>query len=135
MSSAWLIRRYIDSHARFMFAEQVPHTGSVVPFDMFGAEFGHVGAGCTFETLAARFGIRDPAVTDIGEIVHDLDLKDDRFGRPEAPVFGRLVDGLRAAYDNDQELLEQGMVLFEALYRSFHVGSRAKKGLSPRRRR
>ena len=77
MSSAWLIRQFIDPRARFGFAADqhtVPEQG--VPFDMFGVEFSHQGDGCTFETLCTAFGIRNPAVSRIASIVHDLDLKD-----------------------------------------------------------
>jgi hypothetical protein len=121
MSSAWLIRRFIDPKARFTFAEKPPQGESAVPFDMFGVEFGHAGAGCTFETLTTRFGVEETAVEAIAEIVHDLDLKETRFGRPEAAAMGRLVEGLRATFADDQELLAHGIVMFEALYRSFQL--------------
>ena len=86
---------------------------------MFGAGFGHEGDRCTFETLAARFAIGDPAVARIAEIVHDLDLKDAKFGAPEAATLGLAIDGLQLSPVDDSVLLEQGMTLFEALYRSF----------------
>ena len=82
MASAWLIRRFIDSNARFAFITDVKTAGDALPFDMFGAGFGHEGDRCTFETLTTRFGITDPAVARIAEIVHDLDLKDGKFGAP-----------------------------------------------------
>ena len=143
MASAWLIRRFIDSNARFGFTTDVKTAGNALPFDMFGAGFGHEGDRCTFETLAARFGIRDAAVARIAEIVHDLDLKDDKFGAPEAATLGMAIDGLQLSSMDDGVLLDQGMTLFEALYRSFgqsirpsrprsagtrkHKGSRAKR--------
>lgn len=120
MGSAWLIRRFIDPDAKFGFVvkpEGRPATD--VPFDMFDVEFSHHGGHCTFEVLAERFGIDTPAVRRLGEIVHDLDLKQTGYGAPEAPALGRIVAGLRQAYDRDEELLEQGIVVFEALYRSF----------------
>jgi hypothetical protein len=120
MSSAWLITRFIDASARFGFApdrEAVPRDG--VPFDMFGVDFSHHGEHCTFETLCARFGIDDAAVAHVAEIVHDLDLKDARFGRPEAAAIATVIDGLQLAHADDDSLLAQGMTLFDALYRGF----------------
>jgi len=119
MASAWLIRRFIDPQAQFRFAERPDAAADGVPFDMFGVEFSHWGDNCTFETLAQRFGISNPAVGWLGRIVHDLDLKDERYAVPEAPAIGRLVDGLRQIYPDDHALLERGMTVFEALYRSF----------------
>jgi hypothetical protein len=126
MASAWLIRLFIDRQARFGFAadrESVPDHG--VPFDMFGVEFSHQGDGCTFETLCAVFGITGPALSRIAAIVHDLDLKDGRFGAPEGSTVGAMIEGLQLAYQNDEALLEQGMTLFDSLYRSFEQSSRA----------
>jgi hypothetical protein len=126
MASAWLIRHFIDRQARFGFAtdrESVPDHG--VPFDMFGVEFSHQGDGCTFETLCSVFGIAGPALSRIAAIVHDLDLKDGRFGAPECSTVGAMIEGLQLAYQNDDALLEQGMTLFDSLYRSFEQSSRA----------
>ncbi len=126
MSSAWLIRRFIDPQARFGFVNDrkaVPSEG--IPFDMFGVEFSHHGDHCTFETLCAVFGIRSAAVERIAAVVHDLDLKDQRFGAPEAVTIGRLLDGLQLAHADDQALLTQGMDVFEALYRSFERAARS----------
>lgn len=126
MASAWLIRRFIDPHGRFGFAadrQAIPEHG--VPFDMFGVEFTHQGDGCTFETLCAVFGIHDPAVSRIAAIVHDLDLKDARFGAPEAVTVGAMIDGLQLAYADDDALLAQGMTLFDSLYRSFEQSMRS----------
>jgi hypothetical protein len=128
MSSAWLIRRFIDPQARFGFAADrnaVPGDG--VPFDMFGVDFSHHGDRCTFETLCAVFGISDPAIDRIAAVVHDLDLKDERFGAPDAPTIGGLLDGLQLAHADDQVLLAQGMDVFEALYRSFERAARSPR--------
>jgi hypothetical protein len=119
MASAWLIRRFIDAKARFGFITDVKTAGDALPFDMFGAGFGHEGDRCTFETLAALFGIRDAAVARIAEIVHDLDLKDGKFGASEAATLGIAIDGLQLSSVDDSRLLDQGMTLFEALYRAF----------------
>ena len=119
MASAWLIRRFIDAKARFAFITDVKSAGEGVPFDMFGGGFGHEADRCTFETLMTRFGISDAAVARIAEIVHDLDLKDGKFGAPEAATLGVAIDGLQLSSMDDNALLEQGITLFEALYRSF----------------
>jgi hypothetical protein len=125
MSSAWLIRRFIDPHSRFGFAEDratVPD--GAVPFDMFGVDFSHHGDGCTFETLCRVFAIEDEAVTRIAAIVHDLDLKDDRFSPPEAATVDAMIEGLQLANSDDDRLLSEGMTLFESLYRSFAHAAR-----------
>jgi len=126
MASAWLIRRFIDRQSRFGFAadrELVPDHG--VPFDMFGVEFSHQGEGCTFETLCSVFGIDGPALLRIAAIVHDLDLKDGKFGAPECSTVSAMIEGLRLAYQDDDALLEQGMTLFDSLYRSFAHSDRS----------
>ena len=126
MASAWLIRHFIDRQARFGFAadrDSVPDPG--VPFDMFGVEFSHQGEGCTFETLCSVFGLDAPALSRIAAIVHDLDLKDGKFGAPECSTVSAMIDGLQLAYQHDDALLEQGMTLFDSLYRSFEQSERA----------
>ena len=119
MASAWLIRRFIDPGARFEFTEKPAEESEAVPFDMYGVEFSHHSDHCTFETLAQRFVIRAPAVEWLGRIVHDLDLKDEKYAVSEAAAVGRMVDGLRQMLTSDDELLERGITMFEALYRSF----------------
>jgi hypothetical protein len=126
MASAWLIRRFIDPHAVFGFAgdrQSVPEHG--VPFDMFGVEFSHQGGGCTFETLCSVFTLDEPALSRLAAIVHDLDLKDARFGAPECSTMGAMIEGLQLAYQDDDALLGQGMTLFDSLYRSFEQSGRS----------
>jgi hypothetical protein len=129
MGSAWLIKRFIDPEARFGFVDQPPASGKAVSFDMFGVEFTHHADRCTFETLVHRFAIADPAVGRLASIVHDLDLKDAKFGAQEAAAVGAMVDGFQALYPDDHVLLEQGMTMFEALFRSFE---RAARPVGPR---
>lgn len=125
MASAWLIRRFIDAKARFGFAaNQHALPDDSVPFDMFGVEFSHHGDNCTFETLCSVFGIQNAAVTRVAAIVHDLDLKDDRFGASEAPTVAAMIEGLQLAQSDDDALLAEGMTLFESLYRSFEQSTR-----------
>lgn len=125
MSSAWLIRRFIDPEASFGFVtDRAAAPRDAMPFDMFGVEFTHRGEQCTFEMLCDVFGIHDSAVLRLAGIVHDLDLKDGRFGAPEAPAIGAAIDGLQLQYADDAALLAQGMVLFESLYRAFEQAVR-----------
>jgi hypothetical protein len=120
MASAWLIRRFIDADARFDFvADPDAAPTDSVPFDMFGVQFTHRGALCTFEMLCETFGLTEPALQNVAAIVHDLDLKDDRFGATEAPAISLVIEGLRLAQSDDQQLLSQGMTVFDALYRAF----------------
>jgi hypothetical protein len=134
MASAWLIRRFIDERATFAFAERPPAGTRQIPFDMFGVEFGHTALGCTFETLAGRFGLQSPALERIAHIVHDVDLKDAKFRPVEAPAFEPLVDGLRHAFEDDKTLLDHGMRLFEALFRAFDAAARTGAGRASRAR-
>jgi hypothetical protein len=120
MASAWLIRRFIDADARFDFvSDRDAAPTDSVPFDMFGVEFTHQGALCTFEMLCERFQLDEPALRSVAAIVHDLDLKDNRFGATEAPAIGLVVEGLRLGQSDDQQLLTLGMAVFDALYRAF----------------
>ena len=124
MACAWLIRRFIDPHAVFAFAApDAAREPDTVTFDMFEGDFTHEGDRCTFEVLWARFGVADARLGGIAELVHDLDLKDARFGRPEAPLLGALVEGLRQLHERDEELLERGIALFDALYQGQIVPS------------
>ena len=125
-ASAWLIRRFIDGQAQFGFAvEQNAVPADAIPFDMFGVEFSHQGEGCTFETLCTVFQIDGPAVARLAAIVHDLDLKDGKFGAPEATTVGAIIEGLQLAHADDEALLAQGMTLFDSLYRSFEQSARS----------
>jgi hypothetical protein len=117
MASAWLIRRFIDPKATFAFVDQ-PRKNDV-PFDMYTGEFSHQGDACTFEVLLARFAITDSAALRIGQVVHDLDMKETKYAAPESPVVGRMVEGLRAMHAADDDLLDHGIGMFEALARSF----------------
>jgi hypothetical protein len=120
IASAWLIRRFLDSKARFRFIEgREPRTKGELRFDMVDGDFTHEGDRCTFETLLFRLGTRDPALAEIAEIIHDIDLKDEKFGRPEAAGIERLVTGLILANPEDEARLERGLLLFDDLYQSF----------------
>ncbi len=93
---------------------------------MTGGDYTHVGDRCTFETLTAAFAVRDRAVQRIAEIVHDIDLKDEKFGRPEAAGIRQLLEGILRAYPKDEQRLERGFALFDDLYRSFQSAGKLR---------
>lgn len=121
IASAWLIRRFIDPKARFKFvaAKGYQPESEELRFDMFEGEYTHEGDRCTFEVLLARAGIHDPALAAIGEIVHDIDLKDAKFAREEASGIAMLVEGIASANKDDNRRLERGTAVFDDLYEVF----------------
>jgi hypothetical protein len=121
IASAWLIRRYIDPTARFEFvaARGYRPLHGELRFDMPGGEYTHEGDHCTFETLLARFGLGDPALTPIAEIVHDIDLKDEKFGRPEAAGLAAILAGIARAQPDDGERIRLGAAIFDGLHAQF----------------
>ena len=116
IASAWLIKRFVDPQARFAFADEADAAKKGIPFDILGAEFGHHGEDCTFETLVKRLGVKDRRLKVIAEIVHEADLRDGKFTRSEATGVDLAVRGLAAAVLDDHELLERGVGLFDGLY-------------------
>ncbi len=121
MASAWFVRRFVDPGARFKFVPAKgykPQPGEV-RFDMFEAEFTHEGDRCTLEVLMERTGISDAAVMPIAEIVHDIDLKDSKFGRQETLGIERLIAGICMAQKDDETRLIRGEAVFNDLYEYF----------------
>jgi hypothetical protein len=121
IASAWLIRRFIDPQASFKFVAAKgyrPRAGEL-RFDMFEAEFTHEGDRCSYEVLLQRSGLKDAALAAIGEIVHDIDLKDGKFAREQTSGIAGLIDGLGAAGMPDAQRLERGAALFDDLYAYF----------------
>jgi hypothetical protein len=121
IASAWLIRRFIDPQARFKFVSGKgyrPQAGEL-RFDMFEAEFTHEGDKCTFEVLLERGALKDPALRAIAEIIHDIDLKDDKFGRTEVAGIRTLVEGISIATEDDTERIARGTEVFNSLYDYF----------------
>jgi hypothetical protein len=129
IASAWLIRRFIDPRARFRFVEDSayqPQSGEM-RFDMFEAEYTHEGDRCTFETLMAHFGLDQPGLQALAEMVHDIDLADGKFARPETPGFQRLIDGITRAHTDDDERIAHGAGLLDDFFRSFQNEAAPKK--------
>lgn len=121
LATAWLIRRFVDPAARFRFVDPAggPVRTGERSFDMVGADFTHEGDRCSFETMCRRCGLNEAALQPLAEIVHDLDLKDGRFGRPDAAGVQRLVDGLAAAYPDSAARISAAMPIFDVLFASF----------------
>jgi hypothetical protein len=118
MSSAWLIRRFIDPESRFKFVSEkqyAPKDGEV-RFDMFNAEFTHEGDRCTFEVLVDRMRLDDPALRAIAEVVHDIDLKETKFDRPETPGIAVMVASIAMAHRDDGDRIERANAVLEDLY-------------------
>jgi len=120
-SPAWLIRRFIDPEARFKFVPgkgYIPEPGEL-RFDMFEAEFTHRGDRCTFEVLLEHAGLVDPALQAIAEIVHDIDLKDAKFGREEASGIKTLIAGVTKTHADDEGRIAAGGAILDNLYAYF----------------
>lgn len=130
IASAWLVRRFVDASARFRFVDPEGAAGreGELRFDMAGGDFTHEGDRCTFETLLARTGRTDPALASVAEVVHDIDLKDGKYGRPETAGVRQIIEGIVAGHAGDEDRLERGFALFDDLYASF-------RSLSPRAKR
>ena len=127
MASAWFIRRFVDPKARFRFADPAASKkDGELRFDMVGGDFTHEEDRCTFETLVGRVGLPDKGVRAIAEIVHDLDLKDGKYGRAEAAGVRIMLDGLMARTANDEERIERALVLFDDLHEALG-GSRTQR--------
>lgn len=130
MASAWLIRRFIDPQAKFKFvaAREHRHREGELRFDMFDGEFTHQGELCTFEVLLARFEITDAALRAIADIVHDIDLKDDKHGRPDNAGFEHLINGIAMAHPEDEVRLQRASAVLDDVYEYFKRKRRGGEG-------
>jgi hypothetical protein len=118
MASAWLIKRFIDPDAKFKFVptkHYAPESGEL-RFDMFDAEFTHDGDRCTFEVLVDRMRLDDRALRAIAEVVHDIDLKDTKFDRPETSGLAVLIASIAMAHRDDEQRIERASHAFDDLY-------------------
>jgi hypothetical protein len=121
IASAWLIKRFVDREAQLKFVAPrgyVPRAGEI-RFDMFEAEHTHEGDACTFEVLARRFGLAEPPIAAIGEIVHDIDVRDGKYGRPETAGIERVITGIALTEPDDLARIALGSKLFDALYEAW----------------
>ncbi len=121
IGSAWLIRRFIDPDARFRFTDGIEDRArsGELTFDSVGADFTHEDDRCTFETLVRRIGLKDPALDRVAEIIHDIDIKDGKFGRAEAVGIQQVLAGVLKANPDDESRLARGFSLLDDLYQSF----------------
>jgi len=116
VASAWLIRRFIDKDATFVFAPNPKDLPDAVPYDMFEVDFSHHGEDCTFETLVKRFGIEDKSVQAIAEMIHDADVEDGKFKRVDCVGIDRVLKGFAVLKFPDEQILARGFEIFDALY-------------------
>lgn len=126
IATAWLIRRFVEEGAVLKFVSPkgyVPSNGEL-RFDMFEAEYGHEGGRCTFETVIDRFGLDVPGLSAIAEIVHDLDIKDARYRRPETEGVAALINGICLSETDDEARIARGSAALDALLAEF----RRKRG-------
>ena len=119
VGSAWLIWRFIDPEAKFVFGDLPAAHPEAISYDMLDVEFSHHGDHCTFETLIERFGIRDRAVQRLAELIHDADLEDNKFHRVEGFGVERVFKGWAKKGLTDQEILSKGFECLEGLYAEF----------------
>ena len=125
IASAWLILRKIDPAAKFAFVAQGdPVPNGSVQFDMFDGEFTHDGNRCTFEVLLDRFAIAEPALTAVGQMVHDIDLHDDAFGRPETVGLASMINGIVSRIPGDDDRLIEGARLLDVLEEGLETTSK-----------
>ncbi len=123
VGSAWLIRKFIDPRAKFVFAAKPSAHPGAIPYDMMDVEFTHHGDDCTFETLLKRFAIADSAARRIGQMIHDADLDDGKFQRPECIGLDLLFKGWARLGLSDAEILEKGLPCFDALHAAIRKGT------------
>ena len=116
---AWLIRKVVDPRPTFVFVndpDEVPPEAT--PFDMRGVELGHQDGGCSFETFLRKYDIDDPVMWEIGRIIHEADIADERYDAPEARGLDVLIRGLSMTKD-DPELLALTSEIYDGLYEYF----------------
>jgi hypothetical protein len=118
----WLIKKFIDPQAEFLFVArekvlEAAEREGAIPFDVAGVELGHHGGRCSFEALVTKYRIEDPAVHLLAKIVHGADVKEDLFGRPEAPGLEAIAEGFRyLRLKDDHEILKKEFIVYDALY-------------------
>ena len=137
LASIWLIKRFVDPKARFLFIDEGEAIEGATGFDMYGGEFTHQGEDCTFETMIRQFGLSDDAgLRALSEIIHDIDLKDDKFNRTEAAGLSSVIRGLAESLKDDRKLAQTCHPIFDGLYEIFRREheSRTRKTADKKRR-
>ncbi len=129
LASIWLIKRFIDKRARFSFVAEGESVEGGIGFDLYGGEFTHRGEDCTFETMIKQLGLSDdPGLRQVAEIVHDMDLKDDKFHRSEAAGLNLVIRGLSELLKDDRKLVAQSIPIFDGLYELLRRDQEKSKG-------
>jgi hypothetical protein len=129
LASIWLIKRFIDKRARFSFVAEGETVEGGIGFDLYGGEFTHQGEDCTFETMIKRLGFGDDAgLRQVAEIVHDMDLKDNKFHRTEAAGLNLVIRGLAESLKDDRKLIGQSVPIFDGLYELLRRDQEKSKG-------
>jgi hypothetical protein len=129
LASIWLIKRFIDKRARFKFVAEGESVEGGIGFDLYGGEFTHVGEDCTFETIIKQLGLSgDAGLRQVAEIVHDMDLKDDKFHRSESAGLNLVIRGLAEMFKDDRKLVTQSIPIFDGLYEVFSRDEQESKG-------
>lgn len=128
LACGWLIRRFVDRRPRFYFIRaEGERVENGITFDMADGDFTHEGEDCTFETMIKNFGLgENPALREIAEIVHDIDLKDSKFNRLEASGVNAIIRGMAEVYRDDGERLKECLPVFDGLYELFGAGMQNK---------
>jgi hypothetical protein len=119
IASAWLIRRFIDAKAVFGFINEGDigsQPADTIVYDMVGGEFTHVGDRCTFEVILEAFGLKSKPLGIVAEIIHQLDVQDDKYRNPAAEGLREILDGIRKTVKDDHEVLTKGMSIFDMFY-------------------
>jgi hypothetical protein len=129
LAAIWLIKRFVDAKARFYFIAEGESVEGAIGFDMYDGEFTHHGEDCTFETMIKRFGLNEDAgLRELAEIVHDIDLKDNKFNRSEAAGLGAVIRGLAESLNDDRKLAQQCGPIFDGLYELLAQESKTTSG-------
>ena len=113
----WLIRRFLDPQATFAFfgdPSEAPEEAEL--FDVVGARLSHRGEDCSFETFLKEYELDDPVLREIAEIVHDADLMDERYGRPESDGLDAVIRGMQMVLPDDETLTGYTDAVFDGLY-------------------
>jgi hypothetical protein len=136
LASIWLIKRFIDPKARFFFIAEGETVDGALGFDLYGGDYTHRGEDCTFETMLKEFGLTgDPGLQSIAEIVHDLDLKDQKFNRTETAGLGAVIRGLANRLKDDRKLAQHAGPIFDGLYEMLRQESETKNSRNKVNRR
>jgi hypothetical protein len=131
LSSAWLISRFIDAEAQFRFlepGEKAEIEKGELPFDIAGAEFSHQGELITFEVMARGFGLLDPAIIRISELIKAIDIQEGTILPDDAALLQNLLDGLIAISTSDHQLLDRALLIFDALHAGYSQKSTREEG-------